>query len=334
MYGKLLASKETIYDYINDYDIFKYYIPRFNKIGQMFTSDLREDKHPTCCINRYNNTLLYADFGTSSIGLDSFGYVQLKYGVKFYEALDIITADFNLPLLLNSPEKPRIKPNYKPVLHKVNIDDIPKCTVSSLRVKVRPFDSRDKHYWFDRYQFTCKDLIHFDVYALEYYVQKGQIIRNKNCTYGYYLGIKEGHELWKCYCPEAKGSDEKWRTNCDSGVLMGLKQLPETGETLFITKALKDVIVLYKLGFDAVSPQAEFQKINSDIIENLRLRFKNIFILYDNDDAGVKASIKAGKDYNLPYILLPEEYGVKDCSDFVEAYDYELLNNVLCQLVK
>lgn len=331
MYGKLKATKETIYKYINDFDIFKYYISNFKDLGTLFRSEIRSDKSPTCCINKYEDKLLYVDFADiNSKGLDVFSYIGKKYNVNFYEVLDIVTVDFNLPLLLNySGKKQSIKPN-KPTIYNLDLSEIPSNTLSVLNVKVKPFDLEDKKYWKDKYDISVADLRKFNVYSLQYFTHKGEVISMSKNMYGYYFGKDSvtGIDLWKCYAPY--GSKKiKWRTNCGNKVVQGYSQLPEQGKLLIITKSMKDIIVLSKLGIPSIAPQAENHLIPEDIIAELRDRFKYIYVLFDNDEAGIRGSVKYSEEYKLPYFYIPLELEIKDSAEVVEYYDYKLLNDII-----
>lgn len=331
MFGQVLTNKEKILNYINEYDIFKYYIRNFDKIGKLFRSELRVDKNPTCCIAKIGDTLRYTDFGSEIKGIDCFNYVMLAYSVNYYQAIDQITIDFNLPLLTTG-YRSYTKTNKEPVKYNINLKDIPEVSTSQIEVKIREFSLEDKKYWYDKYQITVADLRKFQVYPIEYYIHNDQFIKNRALTYGYYFGKHDFIHMWKIYCPNARYSDIKWRTNCDSSYLQGYNQLPETGDLLFITKSLKDVIVLSKLKYNAVAPQAEFHLINEDTLQELKSRFKQIIILYDNDSPGIKAASLHSEMYQLPNIIIPKEFNAKDPSDYVEFYSYEELHLTLNKL--
>ena len=99
-------------------------------------------------------------------------------------------------------------------------------------------------------------------------------------------------------------------------MIQGWEQLPESGDLLIITKSYKDVMLLYEYNIPAIAPNGEYVIISEEVINSLKKRFKNIFILFDNDLAGVKNSHKYKKAYNdIPIIFLKRKYS-KDISDF------------------
>tara|TARA_R100000908_G_C3720199_1_gene123274 strand:- start:461 stop:949 length:489 start_codon:yes stop_codon:yes gene_type:complete len=153
----------------------------------------------------------------------------------------------------------------------------------------------------------------------------------KKNSYGYYLGNRQGIARWKIYQP-LQPRESKWFSNINREDVQGVTQLPETGDTLYITSSLKDIIVLRKLGLSAVAPSAETTIIPEDIIAELKSRFKKLVIFYDNDNPGIVASNKHSKIYEASEVCIPFKYlseGIKDPSDFVEEYGYEKLLNVI-----
>lgn len=328
MYGKLKVTKALIYNHLNDYDLFKTYNSNFKKLGGLFISDIREDKNPTCCINKYGNNLLYVDFADINLkGVDVFTYISKKFNINYYQVLDLINKDFNLPYSFNYYDS--INSNVKPVLYNLDIKSLPDKKYSKIEVKIRNFNKNDKLFWNEKTNITVKDLKFFKVFPLKYFTQDG-LLFSFTYSYGYYFGIDNNTKLqrWKCYNPFGNKYN-KWKTNCGNNIIQGYLQLPKTGKILIITKSLKDVIVLYKLGIPAIAPQAENHLLSKKVIADLKTRFDNIFVLFDNDEAGLKGSEKYKNEYNLPFFYIPLELEVKDPFECVKEYDYKLLNDII-----
>lgn len=328
MYGKVKTSKDNIYSHVNDYDIFRYYISNFKTIGSLFRSEIRVDKNPTCCISKYGEKLLYVDFADiESKGLDVFAYIQKKYNCTFHKALDIISIDFNLPFILNYYETNTLNREPAPI-YNLDITKLEPVSKSTIQVKTTEFTSIDKLYWYDRYDITVKDLKRFNVFSLKYYIQNGNLRSFSKHLYGYYFGFVDGLHMWKTYYPHGDKKN-KWSTNCGDKIIQGYEQLPETGDTLIITKSLKDIIILHKLGIPAIAPQAENHLIPAELIQSLRTRFNHIYVLFDNDATGVKSAQKYNTTYHLPIFFIPLELEVKDSAEVVEWYDYSLLKDII-----
>lgn len=322
MIVKKECNKANVLDRVNQYDIFKHYNFHFQKLGQKFCSEVRKDSSPTCCIGKYGNKLLYRDFSEPN-SLDCFAYIQLKYGVNFQESLEMINMDFNLNLI---SFKKIIRNTTLASKTNFNIEKAQKMP-TEIKVKIRKWNKHDRRYWNNKYEFNIKDLKKFNIYPLDGFWMNNRYFKAGYNTYGYYFGkLKDNRNAWKIYQPnDTKGG--KWFSNTTEEIFQGFNQLPLFGDILIITKSLKDVVVLYKLGINAIAPQGESIIITYELVKSLKKRFKTIFVLYDNDKAGIIATNKIVKTHNLIAFYMPSI--VKDASDFVEAYGYDKLSNYL-----
>ena len=124
-------------------------------------------------------------------------------------------------------------------------------------------------------------------------------------------------------------------SNCNTYEIQGYEQLPNNGDTLIITKSLKDVMVLHKLGYTAIAANSENTLIPEKVLIELQNRFKNIIIFYDTDLPGIKGAKAMRDKYNLDCIIIPRKYGVKDISDFIKEHKIiktkKMLKELLCQ---
>lgn len=123
----------------------------------------------------------------------------------------------------------------------------------------------------------------------------------------------------------------KWYGNAGVDAIAGLKQLPESGELLIITKSHKDVMCLGKAGYSAISFQGETNKPDKKLLKKLEKRFKEIIILYDNDKDGIKAAKKLSKDTGYTTVFL---VSAKDFSDLVKSVGYDTANNELGEILQ
>lgn len=314
------VNKKNILNKVTSYDIFKHYISNFKTIGKLFRSELREDKHPTCLITQRGENLSYIDFGNGET-YDCFYYLMFKYEINFYEALDIINYDFNLNLIPATNTKKSIKKGGKHFdIDLTKFKNVP----TVIKVKIREWNIFDKEYWNKKYGFTVKELKEGKVFPLSLVVINEHYFSPSTLCYGYYFGnYPDGRQCWKIYQPLDKKF--KWLSNTDSSILQGYNLLPKTGENLIITKSYKDVLILRKIGIPAVGPSCENIKLTQVIIKELKERFTNISILYDNDLPGINATKKLAAEYNLPYFFMP--HGTKDSSDYVEKFSLHFLQN-------
>lgn len=93
------------------------------------------------------------------------------------------------------------------------------------------------------------------------------------------------------------------------------------GSNLVITKSLKDVMCLYEYGITAIAPCSENLFVTDSQYQRLKNKYNNIFVFYDNDEAGIKGMIKAKKSHpDLNVLFLPRHGGDKDISDYRKVH--------------
>lgn len=103
--------------------------------------------------------------------------------------------------------------------------------------------------------------------------------------------------------------------------IQGYTQLPAEGDLLIIAASMKDALCLIAVGFNAIAPQSESTSIPDAIIEELKGRFKQIVILFDNDEAGLASAKKYSALYDIEYkqlIPIPTVNKLKDVADYKE----------------
>ena len=323
--GKKELTLKILLEKISEYDIFKYYVGEF-ELGTAFNSPLREDNNPSFSIFNSDKGLRFKDFGTGQRG-DCIEFVCLKFKCKYLEALNIISNDFDLGLHTMSFDGPT--GNFIGVASGVNIPKKNKET--SLRIKSRPWnDQEDKEYW-SSYGIDCEVLNLFNVLPLSKFWINNYLFYTYNKDFpAYAYKFKEG--LYKIMCPY---SDYKWICNTKNYHYQGIEQIPASGDILIISKALKDVMIWYKMGIPAIAPQSENSGIDEVLMKNLKKRFKTILVCMDNDIAGKEASRKLCEAYSLKSIDIPEEDGIKDLGDYTKRYgisnSINLKNSILCK---
>jgi hypothetical protein len=68
-------------------------------------------------------------------------------------------------------------------------------------------------------------------------------------------------------------------------------------------------------------------------MNNLNKRFDKIYVLYDNDVAGINGSNKMVENYKVKQIFIPKETKCKDISDYCKIHKLEktkeLVNNLI-----
>lgn len=298
-------TKEDILSCVDEYDLWRFYSP-FEKLGKNFSSEFRVDKTPSCSIflNK-DNRFIYKDFGNGDT-FDIFSYIQFKFKCNISESINIIANDFNL-LKNNQIEKT--------IIYSSPIDYTKKMKENKIiKVKTREWSLKDKIYW-SEYFVTPRILQKYMVFPIETYIvikdNDRMDFKCKTLTYGYWFGGDE----WKIYSPYEK-KERKHITNTNK--FFGFAQLPNTSKDLIITSSPKDVLVWKSLKKYSISPTSESVNLQKNFIEDLQKRFKNIYINFDNDDAGIQYTKKCIDSY--PFLKPIFTKDAKDISDCIKLY--------------
>ena len=292
---------------VTEYDIYAKYIGEF-KVGMIYNSPFRKDKNPSFGIfySKRTNQLLFKDHGTGECG-NVIKFVQLYTGITNYP--DILKDIVNRLNINNSTKLTTTQ--YKPP------------TETVIGIVRQNFTETDKKYW-SQFNIDINTLKKFNVFSIKYYLCNGVvkgIYKDTNPMYAYKV-----YNNFKIYRPLGD-KYTKWRNNLTEYDIQGYEQLPQKGDTLIITKSMKDVMCLYKMGIPAISPSSESTFIPDKCLEELKTRFKRILILFDRDVAGIKYLRKISKKTGLEPLLINKKFNAKDVSDAIKLNDFETIKN-------
>tara|TARA_R110002153_G_scaffold65327_2_gene174790 strand:- start:6419 stop:7393 length:975 start_codon:yes stop_codon:yes gene_type:complete len=190
-----------------------------------------------------------------------------------------------------------------------------KTTYDVIDVKIRKWNTNDVKYW-SQYNIGSKELEHYNIKPLAAYVfqmTKGENVSNKEFSKAYCYGFfrKDG-TLYKIY----NSKDKKRKFIKVKNYIQGHDQLKYKASRLILLASLKDLISFRKLGFpdiECVAPDSENTIITPKQVSFYKKRFKHISILFDNDSAGKKASLKYKEQYGIEIISFDIEKDLADC---------------------
>ena len=316
-------TKDFVLSRLSDQQIIEYYLNIKLAYSNLISSPFREDKNPSFGI-KYNGSKFTAkDFSTRET-FDCFAIVQKLYGCSFQEALRIISNDFNLikSSKIELTEIDTLPRNRSITKNKKNV----------ITIEEQPFTKVDLEYW-SLYGIDEDTIKLFNVKSCKYVWLNGSLCRiynSKNPVYAYQF-----NKDYKIYCPLTNNKKTKWLFSGNQNDIEGYNQfitnvfMPEMFnyeksclDTIVITKSLKDVMCLYKLGYQAISLQGETNPLTTELYFKLKRRgIKNIYVFLDNDNAGKQSTSKMVDCFTaLKPIFVPEEYGAKDISDYISLF--------------
>lgn len=332
MFKGITVDIEDIYKEVDDTKLVAYYFGIYT-LPCIINSPIRVDNNPSfrATINT-DNRISFIDFGTGDRG-NIWDLLKLKWSKRFPEVLQRVYNDLDKIKNVNSSaititSIQKYDSNTKS--YNKNID---------LKVKVRDWQEHDVLYW-QQYGLSTKFLMFCNVYPISNII----IIKNKKKSifgadkHAYcYVEFKDGEESLKVYQPYNKNF--KWKNNHHSSVWDLWEQLPLTGEHIIITSSRKDAMCIWKnTGIPSTGLQAESYHPKKQVIEELKRRFKNVWVLYDNDFNNEKNNGRLygeylAKTHDLKQIEIPSEFLSKDPSDLYKNHGKLILQQVINKLI-
>ncbi len=322
-----LPTREYILSNISDYQIFKYYLNGYEPGEGAINSPLRHDSIPSFSVFYAERAgrLMFKDFASNQSG-DCFVFVGLLYRISFKEALFKICSDFNLldvyiPDSFNNGIRkkiPKISVDYSTINKKI-----------SLRVKTKAYTDNELEWWL-KFGITKETLKRYNVFSLSK-IYINEYVIPCNFSFGY-LEFYNQQYYWKVYSP-LEDRSKKWVNSGCQYILQGWTQMPPTGDILIITKGLKDSMSITESSkIASCSLQSETASIKQSVLNELKSRFNEIYLLLDCDTQGIKHSNELSKKHDLKQIFIPNEKW-KDYSGMLEnigkEYSVKILNKLL-----
>ena len=208
--------------------------------------------------------------------------------------------------------------------------------LTKVEVKVRPWKQYDYDYW-QSYGVEKQWLKYAEVYPISHKIitkkdkdtgiSRKYIFPADRLAYAF-VERKEGKLQLKIYQPHnTKGF--KWCSCMDASVISLWTKVPEQGDRIIIASSLKDALVLScQLHIPAIAPQGEGYNLSETAVNELKRRYKKVFISYDTDQAGIAGGKKLSQQTGFTQIV-PDLGSCKDFSDFYKSLenksDFKLL---------
>jgi hypothetical protein len=320
--NKTLITKRLLLKYLTDLEIFQKYTNEEIIPGKIMLSPLRKESNSSFNLFKGEDGELYfKDFVLG--GGDCIKFVQMKFNLNYFEALSKIAIDFNMEddfiVRKNESTTSSGVSNITPIdrsefLHKSGTLDLKKTK--------REWKSYDLLFW-DSYGISLDTLNKFNVEPIQYFFINDRCIKADKYAYCF-KELKDNKETYKIYQPF--NQNYKWINSHNNSVWQGWCNLPEKGDILIITKSLKDVMSIYEAtGLPAVSMQCENVLPKTQVFDELKHRFEDIYIFYDNDfdkeeNWGKIFAEKFKESFDVYQIEIDDKYECKDFSDFVKKY--------------
>ena len=309
--GRNSINLNDILDKVTEADILSYYLG-ITEVPCIINSPLRMDRKPSFGLySSDGKRIYYTDLSTGDRG-GIFDLLGNKWNCSYAEVLERINKD--IPKFHSSTTIRTYTPcNIKSVnTYNNNVD---------LQCKVRAWRDYDIEYWAS-YGISLEWLKYAEVYPISH---KIVIKDNQRYTfaadkYAYaYVEHKENKITLKIYQPFNKNG-YKWSNKHDRSVVSLWTKVPEYGDKICICSSLKDALCLWaNTGIPSISIQGEGYNMSNTAINELKRRYKEIYILLDNDEVGLKDGLELSKSTGFINVVLPHFNEGKDISDLFKS---------------
>lgn len=305
--GKSSVSLDDILSKVTEADILSHYLG-VTEVPCIINSPLRQDRRPSFGLYSSDGIrIFYIDLATKDSG-GLFDLLGKMWNCGFKEVLNKINKDISK------------------FCGSVSIHSYTPCAVRStssynkdtdLQCKIRDWRDYDIEYWAS-YGITLEWLKYAEVYPISHKIvikdSHRYVFRADKYAYAY-VEHKEGKVTLKIYQPFNKAG-YKWSNKHDKSVISLWTKVPEYGDKICICSSLKDALCLWaNANIPSLSIQGEGYNMSDTAISELKRRYKEIYILLDNDEAGLKDGLSLSESTGFTNVVLPEFEGGKDISD-------------------
>ena len=310
--GKSSFTLDDVLRVASEAQIVSYYLG-IQKVPCIINSPLRQDRHPSFGLYSPNGTEInYIDFSTRDSGT-IFTLLKNMWNLDYPEVFKRICQDFS-------------RFNSKATVIKSSKCDVTSQGSSSnidMKCKVREWKDYDLEYWAS-YGITLPWLKYANVYPISHkiIVKDGKEFVFGADKYAYaYVEFKEGKTTLKIYQPFNKRGF-KWANKHDRSVISLWTKVPKTGDKIVVCSSLKDALCLWaNTSIPAIAIQGEGYGISNTAINELKRRYKEVYILLDNDEAGLRDGEKLSASTGFINLVLPNINGAKDVSDLYKSLE-------------
>lgn len=328
--GRPALDKDSVLSEVSDIDLLARYFPKVTEIPMVISSPLRRDVHPSFRFYSPDGSRIrWYDYVTGESG-GMIDLLQRVLNVGFNDLLAIIKEEIK-PLRIN---------NVRQSSKKIRITGTD--TSCQIRSQMRKWEEYDFKYW-ESYGVPRRWLLKADIYPISHIFvisNTGYIRTVVADKYAYtFVERKDGVCSEKVYQPYNQFG-MKWRSGHDSSVWDLWTKLPPRGERCIITSSRKDALCIWaNSGIPSVSLQGEAIGVKPQVMEELKGRFNEVFVLYDNDLKGEQNygridGKRLAEKFGITQIEIPDMYMCKDISDLYKKYGRGIVVKVLTQLCK
>ena len=327
---RTLCAKDIL-ELVDEYSIYRLYLPDFNKPGEIFLNTLRGEKNPSMMVKWSGVHLKHSDFGRDEYRGGCFDLVMQAFHCNYDEALQIVDRDFNLGIV----EKKR---NIPSVIKWTSPEEIEIKYPPVIKVIPRPANKLELDYWGKLCQGES-ELKRENVFFPKSIFRNGKRLPQVKdlLTFCYYYPELD---KWKLYRPFAEKNNKnlppqywKWDSNVPNDYVDKLETIIGPGNN-FVAKGRKDKLLLQCIletdkiiVVQAENKFAMSQKALDTLKHNSSTYGGVNYAVTDNDNTGKQFSWWLTTEHNYKHINAPDKYLMENPkkTDFPDiAYYYDV----------
>lgn len=309
--GRNSLTFKDISGKISDASLVWFYLG-VRQIPCFICSPLRQDNRPSFGLYSLDGKRIYfTDLTTRERG-GVYDLLSRMWHCSYNEVLERIQKD----LLKDNGEA-----NVSLMAAPKTVKEITARSEITLEVNVREWRQYDIDYWAS-YGVPLEWLKYAEVYPISHKIVTKDGVRSvfgaDKLAYAF-IERKEGRITMKIYQP-LNQEGYKWANTHDRSVVSLWTKIPETGDKVVICSSLKDALCFWaNTGIPSLALQGEGYGMSDTAILELKRRYKEIYILFDNDKAGLADGKKLAERTGFTNLILPQFDGGKDVSDLMKC---------------
>ena len=310
--GNSSVCLEDVLGRISEADILSHYYG-ITEIPCVINSPLREDKTPSFGFYTSNGRRIHwVDYATNDRG-GTFDLLMKMWNCSYTECLNRV---YNEMIKQSTVYIKSTLCNIH-VTHEYN-------TNVELQCKVRDWKAHDIAYW-ESYGITLPWLKWAEIYPISHKIIIKNGVRHLfgAAKHAYaFVEHKENHTTIKIYQPFMK--EYKWANGHNGSVISLWSKIPKTGERVIICSSLKDALCIScQLHIPTLAVQGEGYDMSTSAIENLKSRYKRIYVSFDTDTPGILNTKRLAEITGFIPII-PDLGNCKDFSDYYKSLQDKL----------
>lgn len=309
--GRNSITFKDISSKISDASLVWFYLG-VKKIPCFICSPLRQDNRPSFGLYSLDGKRIYfTDLATRERG-GIYDLLAKMWHCSYNDVLSRIQRD----LLKSNGEA-----NMNLMAAPKTVGEITSHSDVTMEVKVREWRQYDIDYW-SSYGVPLEWLKYAEVYPISHKIITKNGVKSvfgaDKLAYAF-IEHKEGRVTIKIYQPLNR-EGYKWANTHDRSVVSLWTKIPETGDKVVICSSLKDALCFWaNTGIPSLALQGEGYGMSDTAILELKRRYKQVYILFDNDKAGLNDSKKLAERTGFINLILPQFDGGKDVSDLMKC---------------